>query len=151
MAGLIVFRQEGAAQRRLDLQEGKQICAAGDDRDEIGESGQVHAADAFGVPADVLEGVTLRAPILHVRQRGDVSQRTAQIFGAGLGHLDDLIGLGKRQRPQQHGVDDREHRGIHADAKRQRQNRDGREAGILAQLAKCVAKILEESGHKRSN
>ena len=48
--------------------------------------------------------------------------------------------------PQQYGINHGEHRGIHADAQRQRQHRHGREAGILAQLPKGVSQVLEKSG-----
>ena len=36
----------------------------------------------------------------------------------------------ERQRPQQHRFDDREERGVGADAKRQRQDRRGRESRL---------------------
>ena len=45
------------------------------------------------------------------------------------GQVHQLFGLGIAQRPQDHAVDDREDRGIRADAQRQRQDRDDREAG----------------------
>ncbi len=43
--------------------------------------------------------------------------------------VDDPIGVRIRQRPQQHGVDDAEHRGVGADAERQRQDGDHRKRG----------------------
>ena len=46
--------------------------------------------------------------------------------------VDQPIGVRIRQRPQQHGVDDAEHRGVGADAERQRQDRDERRTPAAA-------------------
>ena len=51
------------------------------------------------------------------------------------------------KRPQQHGVDDAEDRRAGADAERDRDRRDGREAEVLAQPAGGVDEILEECVH----
>ena len=55
-----------------------------------------------------------------------------------------LICLRVRQWIQKHAVDDREQRGIHADAQRQRQNRDRRKARRLAQRARAITQILQQ-------
>ncbi len=49
-----------------------------------------------------------------------------------------------RQRPKQHAVDDAEDRGVGADAERQREHGDDREAGRARQSANRVARVLRE-------
>ena len=46
-------------------------------------------------------------------------------------HHHQLVRLVIRQRRQKSGVNDAENRGVRANAQRERQNCDGREAGIL--------------------
>ena len=50
----------------------------------------------------------------------------------------------ERQRPQQHGVDDAEDGGIGADAERERQHRDGGEAGRAAQTSDRVPHVVSD-------
>ena len=52
-----------------------------------------------------------------------------------------------RKRPKHHGVDDAEHRGVGADAERQRDDRDGREARRSAQATRGIAHILPDGFH----
>ena len=58
---------------------------------------------------------------------------------------DQPIGIVIRQRPQQHAVDDGEDGGVGADAERERQHGDEREAGLPAQHARGVAKVLQRA------
>ena len=57
--------------------------------------------------------------------------------------LHELLRLGIGQRPQEDGVDHAEHRGVRADAERQRQDRDEAEAGLAPHQAQCVAEIAQ--------
>jgi hypothetical protein len=52
--------------------------------------------------------------------------------------------MSERRRPQQHGVDDAEDRGVEADADRQRQDHHGAESGTPAQHAQGVADVLPQ-------
>jgi hypothetical protein len=56
----------------------------------------------------------------------------------------DFAGLRDRQRPKEHDIDEAKNRGVRADSERERQNRDGSEAGILAQHARAEAHILPQ-------
>ena len=53
-------------------------------------------------------------------------------------------GVGIGQRTNQHGIDGAEHRGVDADAERQRGDGDGGERRIAADLAQSVADIARE-------
>jgi hypothetical protein len=46
------------------------------------------------------------------------------------------------QRPQEHGIDYAEHRGVRADAQSQRKHRNRRDARIRTHDPKCVGHIL---------
>src|ERR1700722_12276949 len=66
------------------------------------------------------------------------------------------FGMVVREGPQQHVFDDAEDGGVRADAQSERQDRDGRESGALAQGAQTklqvVGKIAEPAGFRhRSN
>src|SRR6185436_10567440 len=90
---------------------------------------------------ELLEGHVLRAIIQIIDRRyadaiaaaPDVSPRP-----------DQSVGLGKRQRLDQHGVDYAEDRHIGADAHTERQNGDQREARILEQHSRAVAHVLPD-------
>ena len=59
---------------------------------------------------------------------------------------DEPVRLGIRQRPQQHGLDDREHGDVGADAERKRQHRRRCEAGLANEQAERVANEIGEHG-----
>ncbi len=88
----------------------------------LGAAGQRRRARV--VNRDGVRGPVLLAP----REEVGVGQREDPAFLAHDAHLHEAIGVPERERSQQHGVDDREDRGRRADAERERQNRDGREA-----------------------
>ena len=58
-----------------------------------------------------------------------------------------LIGVGHRQLAQQDLVDQREDRGIRADAERQRQDRDDREQRAAPEPADGKAKVVGGQSH----
>ena len=65
---------------------------------------------------------------------------------------DEAVGVGERHRLEQHRVDDREDRGIGADAERERRDRRGREATALPEHPKRLAQVFEEAfNHDRPN
>ena len=57
---------------------------------------------------------------------------------------DERFGVAHRQRAQQHRVDQREDRGVGADAQAERQRRRHDEAGPLQQAADAVAHVLRD-------
>lgn len=72
----------------------------------------------------------LVVPIEHVERRNPA----VLLFLAALPHHHETIGVRQRQRPQQHGVHEREHGAVGADAERQRDRGHQRERGRRSQL-----------------
>ncbi len=62
--------------------------------------------------------------------RLEARQRHLVIPVGTVGHTDDAVGIAIRKRPQQQRVGDREKRRIRADAERERQDSDRREAFV---------------------
>ena len=63
------------------------------------------------------------------------------------GQLHELLRILHRQQPQEHLIDECEDGGVGADAERHRQNRDGREAGMVPPGAKRKPEIGEQMTH----
>jgi hypothetical protein len=53
----------------------------------------------------------------------------------------EAVGLGIRERPQQHAIDHGVNRGVGADAQPERQNGSERESGILQEDANGVSEV----------
>ena len=105
-------------------------------------SGEVEVVAADG--AHIGEGPAFAAPIeeVRVRDRGIVEL---------LGRLVDRhqpVGVGIRERPQQDAVHHAENGRIRADTQRQRQHRDGGEAGVFPQCPESVAQVLREAAQQ---
>src|SRR5262249_24657106 len=60
---------------------------------------------------------------------------------------DKAVGVRIRKRSQQDGVDHREQRGVGTDSKGESQDRNGGEAGVLAENADSEANVLPEGFH----
>src|SRR5271170_6053968 len=92
------------------------------------------------VGSDILENVILRAPVREIgignRATGGVESRV----GGGYAH--ELARITEGQRTQKLGINDRENRGVRADAQSQSEDSDGGESGIFRQHANAVANIL---------
>src|ERR1043165_5941759 len=67
---------------------------------------------------------------------------------SGFKQRHQLAGIGKRQRPQEHGVDDAEDGGVGADAERERDRRDDAQAGRLHQHAQAKLYVLNDGFHR---
>ena len=63
---------------------------------------------------------------------------------------DEGLGIGHRQVMEQDGIDQREDGRVCADAEGQRQEHGNGKTRRLAQLAKCVVKILDQNPHAAS-
>jgi hypothetical protein len=59
-------------------------------------------------------------------------------------HANQCIGIGIRQRLDQHRIHHAEDRGVRADADSKRQDRDRRKAGLLPKSAGRVTQVLED-------
>jgi hypothetical protein len=64
-------------------------------------------------------------------------------------HSNQLARLLVRERLQENAIDYAEDCGVRANAKRKREDRNGRERRTFAQLPQGITKILEESMHVR--
>jgi hypothetical protein len=71
--------------------------------------------------------------------------------GVLLGQPGQPLGIGKRNRSQEHSVNDAEHRRVDANAERHRQHCDGRKARTLPQHAYRVPELLRNSLDKRKS
>ena len=73
-----------------------------------------------------------------------IGDRAGAEIGLALVKHHELFGMRVGNWIEQHRVDDGEKRRVRADAERERQDRDGGEAGALAQCANGEAKILQK-------
>ena len=62
--------------------------------------------------------------------------------------VDEPLGLGKGQRPEQDRVDDAEHRGRRTEPEGENDEAGDRERGGAAQTAAGVQKLAREVGHR---
>ena len=93
----------------------------------------------------VSEALALRAPLIDVSVRRSALTKSL-CRNLGPEHR-QLLGRLIRKRPQEHGVEHAEDRGVRANAEREREHGDGSKAGILSQRPKGVSKVLSETGH----
>ena len=66
------------------------------------------------------------------------------ILGISPNH-DELIGIRKRQRPEQHGIDDTKDGAVRSDAEGKREDGDDGEAGCLEQHPEGVFKVSDHN------
>src|SRR5690349_1979891 len=104
-------------------------------------SGEVDALAALH--ADVGEGSALRPPIDHIRNR----QQRAGAGGLGTPQHHETSGVGVRQRPEQYGPDDAEHRSVRPDAESEREHHGQGEAGAGSKLTSGVPNVLQDRVH----
>ena len=105
--------------------------------------GRAGLADDFGAVAEdgkAREARDVAAPFVVIRQRRAVALDPG--FRIGVEDRDQPIGLRKRQRPEQNGIDHREHREVRSQADRNRGQRRHRERRSVAQLTKGEAKVV---------
>jgi hypothetical protein len=91
---------------------------------------------------DVFEHLIALAPVA-VQRAADLRPRQAH-RRRPVPERGQPLGLAEGQRPQRDAVDDAEDGGGGADAERDREDRRGGEAGLLAQHARAVAQVLEQ-------
>ena len=112
-----------------------------------------HRADALRFPlaaerhaARVIERLLLEdrrfaQPIVVVGHAGRSADHTRSRIGVV--HVDELLGVGHRQRPQEHRIDHREDRGVGPDTEGQREDGGGGEAAILPQQPEPEPYVLQ--------
>src|ERR1700683_2654796 len=144
VARLMFLWSENAAQRQGSAERFEKIQG---NRFGYHAFGSAWAAQDRVAPrvegADVFEGnFGLRLPILKIRTGEKV--RALRMLEIGAQNGDEVFGFRKWQRLPKLRFEDAENRGVCADSEGQRQDRDGREAGIFAQHARAEADIAQE-------
>ena len=86
-------------------------------------------------------------PPVFVVLEGDTAISIARVARA---ERHDAVGFVEGEAADQHGVHDREHGVVHADAERERQHGSHGEGGLLAQHARRVAQVLPEIPDERA-
>src|SRR6476661_1310409 len=84
----------------------------------------------------------LRPPLFEIRIR--TARLSYSLLRVRLKRGEYLIGIRKRQRLQEHRINDAENSRVGTDTESKREYRDGREAGILPQHAESVTRVLQE-------
>ncbi len=138
--GEVLLGRERAADHRRDAERRERVGADARARDALGflAAGQVHLSFAPG--RDLLQRPAAPAIVhdLALGHPGLVERRPL----APDHHR--AIGLGPRQRPEEHGVEHAEDGGVGADPERERQDGNGREAWTAEERARPEPEVLPE-------
>jgi hypothetical protein len=111
--------------------------------------GERHCVERQAEGEHVAEHLIVR---FEVEKVGVGARGVRAAIAAAREHVCELLRMNDRQRTEERAVDEAEHRGVEADADRQRRDGDQREAGIAAKPARRVADIghsLFEHGSPR--
>ena len=148
LARRVFFGPEASSQRRADLQQLEHIPGHRRVREPLGPAGVGERRAAARVGRDPLEHGVLLAPVQERRGR----DREAAVLRHDLVDAHQRFRIGIRQRPEEHAVDDAEHRAGGADPERQRQDRDRGEPRALGQLADRIPRVPQHvSEHMHSS
>jgi hypothetical protein len=140
----LVFSRERRADERVDAERLEQIRRRRDPRDAIRSVGSHERRARDRERREPAERMRLLAPVEEIRRRDGEHA----VFRHDLTHAHQSIRLRVRQRVQQHAVDDAEHGSAGADAERDRQDRDEREARRRNELSYRVSHVANEmQGH----
>ncbi len=140
-ARLELLGGEGAAEQRRDAEGGEEIRGHGGGAEALG--GLAGFGEAEGDVAERGEAGEARATVadlaeLHVRVG-------ACAAGGGAGdHLYELLGFREGRGAEEQGVDQREHRGVHADAQSEGEQGDG---GVARRLGEGAGGLAEQGQH----
>src|SRR5207248_1929022 len=134
------LRGEAAPDGEFDAERLKQFGRNSETVEGFGRVVACERGEGVEVSGGAGENCLLRAPIGEVKIRGVLARRVGLRVCAP--DVDERRRLNYRQRAQQDCVDDREERRVCADAKRDGDERNEREAGRLPQHAPTVAYVL---------
>ena len=132
--------RERAAQHRSDAQ-GREEARHHELGDELLRRPLARQVDAVVVEARHRRERRVAFLPPQVVERGD-DVRAAGTLGALLPDGDEAPGLVEGEALEEHGVDDREDRGVRADAQRERRDRHGGKTGILREGTAREAQVL---------
>src|ERR1700747_1951829 len=142
----IIRLTEIASQFRRHAKDGKKIVRAARLADALrfditGGAGQIRVVAAE--QSKIGETALGDAPIEIIRQ----ANRTGIEKICALANEHESVRLRIRQRPQEHSVDDAENRRVGADAERERDDRNTRKSGRLAELAERKLEVFHIIRH----
>ena len=144
-AGALVVAAEVAAERRLHAECGEDVRRHDGTRD-VERAATVHESEpGFPIGGQMLERARGRSPVKEIgprRRAGRAGSGRRAEVDAGDGG--EALGRRKRQRPQQHRVNDAEHRAVRTDAEGEREHGDQGEPRRLPQRAAREAKVARE-------
>src|SRR5207244_4783299 len=100
------------------------------------------------VDRQLLEYMVLFLPVQIVGGRnGEASHPRETLRRGNVPHLNQAVGILERKWPQQYRVHYAEDGSVRSHAKRQHDDRNGREAGRLAQHSSSEMEIMKQSFH----
>ena len=137
-ARLIFIRQESAAVEKRCAEQPKEFRGDARNRDLLGLRGACEIHELEPVSRHVVEQRRLLTPdVEYLRAgKGRRNRTTDRRESNERGRVRRL------QRPQQHGVRDRENRDVRADAQHERENRHRGEGRLTPQIAQRVERVL---------
>jgi hypothetical protein len=138
----LILAREGPAERGPDADRLEEAGHQLERRHELGLFAAGDRRAACCKRGHPREALVERPPVLDIRIGRDVLHVTRPRVGRP--DEDEPIRVGVGQRPQQHGAEQAEDRGIRADAETERENRDARERRVPAQHARADAQVLHE-------
>ena len=138
--GLVLVRRERASARRLHTQHLKVVAS-----DELSaDAERLGATDHVGTDASPRgQAGELRDVVAEVEIVGQRQRLIRGRFRHHREHLNQLLRIAHRQRPEENGVDQREDGGVGADAEGQRQHDDQRECSIPDRQSDGPAYVLQ--------
>ena len=145
----VVFRHgrfrfgEGATHREINAQRREKFRRDAHDLDLLGGTGIAQDFGALAIEGKARERRDVAAPLVVIGDRRAVILDSG--FRIGVEDRDQPIGLRKRKRTEQNGIDDRENREVRAETDRDRGQRGQREGRSFAKLAKGVAEIVHQN------
>ncbi len=141
-----LLRPVEAAELRPHAEHAREVAQRRRDADALRLAVARQRAVADPEPGDRLERVFARGQVQHLRYR---ERRVIEVERRDvLPHDVQPVQPFHRQRPEQHRVDQAEDRRVGADAERQRDDGEDREARRRAQRAPGVSQILQQAFHR---
>ena len=139
--GAIVALVQQAPGRGRDAQHVEGVGRHPRAREPLGDAVAGQARTPIGVRGETRQRARPAPVVDELRQR----ERRARIVGAHRRDPHQPLGRRERQRPDEHGVDDREHGGRRANRERQRRDDGQRETGLAEMLTERDAEIGQHS------
>ena len=144
-AGACLLRRERSPRERTHAEHGQELV--GHDQslksDRLAGVWRVVHLVA-GKRGDLFHALAALLVVEKVGQRRRLARRAG--VAIGLPHHGERVDVLHRRRPQQHGIDDAEDRGIGADTERHGQQGDDGEGGIADEQPEGIPKILAKHG-----